>query len=179
MAMTLGGRAAEEIIFGDITTGAGQDIEVVTRLARMMVCAYGMNDKIGPIKYGDFRSHVHIRYDAPPVHESSEATAREIDIEVKKLIDDAHQRALTILKEHSDELEKLAQTLLEKETISAAEVDVLLGRVQAETPAEDANAETAEEAITAADVPAEDTEAKAEVQTDASSDSAAEQESMA
>ena len=132
MAMTLGGRAAEEIIFGDITTGAGQDIEVVSRLARMMVCAYGMNEKIGPIKYGDFRSHVHIRFDAPPVHESSEETAREIDIEVKKLIDDAHQRALDILKEHSDELEKLAQTLLEKETISAAEVDVLLGRVKPE-----------------------------------------------
>ena len=179
MAMTLGGRAAEEIIFGDITTGAGQDIEVVTRLARMMVCAYGMNDKIGPIKYGDFRSHVHIRYDAPPVHESSEATAREIDIEVKKLIDDAHQRALTILKEHSDELEKLAQTLLEKETISAAEVDVLLGRVQAETPAEDANDDTAAEAVAATDTPAEATEAKAEVQAAESSDTAAEQESMA
>lgn len=66
------------------------------------------------------------------MHESSEETAREIDIEVKKLIDDAHQRALDILKEHSDELEKLAQTLLEKETISAAEVDVLLGRVKPE-----------------------------------------------
>lgn len=128
MAMTLGGRAAEEIIFGDITTGAGQDIEVVSRLARMMVCAYGMNEKIGPIKYGDFRSHVHIRFDAPPVHESSEETAREIDVEVKKLIDDAHARAVQILTEHRDELEKLAQTLLEKETISAAEVDVLLGR---------------------------------------------------
>ena len=143
MAMTLGGRAAEEIIFGDITTGAGQDIEVVTRLARMMVCAYGMNDKIGPIKYGDFRSHVHIRFDAPPVHESSEATAREIDVEVKKLIDDAHARALAILTEHRDELEKLAQTLLERETISASEVDVLLGRTPVETVE---TAETATEA---------------------------------
>ncbi|MBE6366872.1 MAG: ATP-dependent zinc metalloprotease FtsH [Lentisphaerae bacterium] len=158
MAMTLGGRAAEEIIFGDITTGAGQDIEVVSRLARMMVCAYGMNDKIGPIKYGDFRSHVHIRFDAPPVHESSEATAREIDIEVKKLIDDAHARALAILNEHRDELEKLAQTLLEKETISAAEVDVLLGRTAAEpqdVPAENtdsaaSNNSEAAESVTAA-----------------------------
>ena len=153
MAMTLGGRAAEEIIFGDITTGAGQDIEVVSRLARMMVCAYGMNDKIGPIKYGDFRSHVHIRYDAPPVHESSEETAREIDIEVKKLIDDAHQRALAILKEHADELEKLAQALLKKETISAAEVDVLLGRAPAEAPAEEtAESDSAEAAAESEDV---------------------------
>ena len=133
MAMTLGGRAAEEIIFGDITTGAGQDIEVVSRLARMMVCAYGMNEKIGPIKYGDFRSHVHIRFDAPPVHESSEETAREIDIEVKKLIDEAHVRALQILNDNRDELEKLAQALLERETLSAQEVDVLLGRTPAET----------------------------------------------
>ena len=150
MAMTLGGRAAEEIIFGDITTGAGQDIEVVSRLARMMVCAYGMNEKIGPIKYGDFRSHVHIRFDAPPVHESSEETAREIDIEVKKLIDEAHQRALTILNEHRDELEKLAQTLLEKETISAAEVDVLLGRVEEATVTDEAKpaGEAVEEVVT-------------------------------
>jgi len=156
MAMTLGGRAAEEIIFGDITTGAGQDIEVVSRLARMMVCAYGMNEKIGPIKYGDFRSHVHIRFDAPPVHESSEETAREIDIEVKKLIDEAHKRAVDILTENRDELEKLAQALLERETLSAAEVDELLGRNIAdetsEAVAEDAceaaeKAEKAEDAV--------------------------------
>ena len=148
MAMTLGGRAAEEIIFGDITTGAGQDIEVVSRLARMMVCAYGMNDKIGPIKYGDFRSHVHIRFDAPPVHESSEATAREIDIEVKKLIDEAHERARKILTDNRHELEKLAQTLLEKETLTAKEVDILLGRAvagdDAEKPADSTETEVVE-----------------------------------
>ena len=156
MAMTLGGRAAEEIIFGDITTGAGQDIEVVTRLARMMVCAYGMNDKIGPIKYGDFRSHVHIRYDAPPVHESSEETAREIDVEVKKMIDEAHQRALQILNDHRDELEKLSQTLLEKETLSAAEVDVLLGRVPApEAPGEEVAEVPAADEAAVGSVPAE------------------------
>ena len=148
MAMTLGGRAAEEIIFGDITTGAGQDIEVVSRLARMMVCAYGMNEKIGPIKYGDFRSHVHIRFDAPPVHESSEATAREIDIEVKKLIDEAHERALKILTDNRHELEKLAQTLLEKETLSAKEVDILLGRATVETAVENADSVEATDAET-------------------------------
>lgn len=153
MAMTLGGRAAEEIVFGDITTGAGQDIEVVSRLARMMVCAYGMNEKIGPIKYGDFRSHVHIRFDAPPVHESSEETAREIDVEVKKLIDDAHARALAILNEHRDELEKLSQALLERETISAKEVDELLERVPAAAAAE-CDAATVEPAAENADVSA-------------------------
>ncbi|MBE6380351.1 MAG: ATP-dependent zinc metalloprotease FtsH [Lentisphaerae bacterium] len=144
MAMTLGGRAAEEIIFGDITTGAGQDIEVVSRLARMMVCAYGMNEKIGPIKYGDFRSHVHIRFDAPPVHESSEETAREIDVEVKKLIDEAHARAVQILTDNRDELEKMAQALLERETLTAAEVDVLLGRCNAGS-GDDAESDSAAE----------------------------------
>ena len=162
MAMTLGGRAAEEIIFGDITTGAGQDIEVVSRLARMMVCAYGMNEKIGPIKYGDFRSRVHIRFDAPPVHESSEETAREIDIEVKKLIDEAHARALKILSDNRDELEKLAQTLLEKETLSAKEIDILLGRNIPET-AENVPEEAAETPAetTAEAVASENTQADA------------------
>jgi cell division protease FtsH len=109
-----------------------------------------MNDKIGPIKYGDFRSHVHIRFDAPPVHESSEATAREIDIEVKKLIDEAHERARKILTDNRHELEKLAQTLLEKETLSAKEVDILLGRAvaddEAEKPADGTETEVAETA---------------------------------
>jgi cell division protease FtsH len=110
-----------------------------------------MNDKIGPIKYGDFRSRVHVRYDAPPVHESSEETAREIDVEVKKMIDEAHQRALQILNDHRDELEKLSQALLEKETLSAAEVDVLLGRV----PAAETAAETVADAPASEDAAAE------------------------
>ena len=131
MTMSLGGRVAEELVIGDITTGAAQDIEVVSRLARMMVCVYGMNDRIGPIKYGDFRQHVHIRYDAPPVHETSEETAREIDVEVKKLVDSALDRVRRILNEHRGELEKLAQALLVRETLTAAEVDELLGRVPA------------------------------------------------
>ncbi len=128
MTMSLGGRVAEEQVIGDITTGAAQDIEVVSRLARMMVCVYGMNDKIGPIKYGDFREHVHIRFDAPPVHDSSEETAREIDVEVRNLVYTALDRARKLLTAHRDELEKLAQALLERETLSAVEVNVLLGR---------------------------------------------------
>ena len=134
MTMSLGGRVAEELVIGDITTGAAQDIEVVSRLARMMVCVYGMNDKIGPIKYGDFRQHVHIRFDAPPVHESSEETAREIDVEVKNLVQEALRRARKILTDHRDELEKLAQALLERETLTASEVDALLGRTSPPPP---------------------------------------------
>ena len=122
-----------------------------------------MNEKIGPIKYGDFRSHVHIRFDAPPVHESSEETAREIDVEVKKLIDEAHARALQILTDHRDELEKLATALLERETLSAAEIDVLLGRVtetvQEATPEESA----AEEPAAPAENTPESTASEAEI----------------
>ena len=177
MAMTLGGRAAEEIIFGDITTGAGQDIEVVSRLARMMVCAYGMNEKIGPIKYGDFRSHVHIRFDAPPVHESSEETAREIDVEVKKLIDEAHARALQILTDHRDELEKLATTLLDKETLSAAEIDVLLGRVT-EPVKEEAPEKTENDAAPVEDAPAENAPESAAQETEDAAEKSAEQDAQ-
>ena len=175
--MTLGGRAAEEIIFGDITTGAGQDIEVVSRLARMMVCAYGMNEKIGPIKYGDFRSHVHIRFDAPPVHESSEETAREIDVEVKKLIDEAHARALQILTDHRDELEKLATTLLDKETLSAAEIDVLLGRVT-EPVKEEAPEKTENDAAPVEDAPAENAPESAAQETEDAAEKSAEQDAQ-
>jgi len=142
MTMSLGGRVAEELVIGDITTGAAQDIEVVSRLARMMVCVYGMNDRIGPIKYGDFRQHVHIRYDAPPVHETSEETAREIDVEVKKLVDSALDRVRRILNEHRGELEKLAQALLVRETLTAAEVDELLGRAPASAAETAENPET-------------------------------------
>ena len=127
LVVLMGGRTAEEIIFNDISTGASSDIEVATRIARQMVCIFGMNDKIGPVRYSEYHEQMRVRADAPPSETYSQETAREIDVEVRKLLDDAHVKATKMLEEHHDQLELLAQELLEKETLSVAEVRKLIG----------------------------------------------------
>ncbi len=139
MIVSMGGRVAEELIFGDITTGAAQDIQHASHIARMMVCVFGMDNAIGPIKYGDFREHVHVRMDAAPQDILSQETAREIDMAVKSLITTAHQKAKEILERERKRLEKLAETLLERETLSVYEVEELLElphRKELEAPAD-------------------------------------------
>ena len=136
MSMTMGGRAAEELIFGDITTGASGDIAQLTSMARRMVCLFGMSDKIGPTKVGDFSVHPHLRIDGPQPEQLAPETAREIDLEIRRLVNNAINTARNVLKTHRDELEKLAETLLEKETLSIEEINVLLGRVFAESVVE-------------------------------------------
>ena len=128
MEMTMGGRAAEEIVIGDITTGASSDINHLSRIARLMVCMYGMSEKLGPIKYGNFPSHPHMRIDMPPEDAVSPETAREIDLEIRRISERAMQSARDCLNTHRDELEKLAQALLERETLSIDEINELLGR---------------------------------------------------
>ncbi len=149
LVVLMGGRTAEEIIFNDISTGASSDIEVATRIARQMVCIFGMIDKIGPIRYSEYHEQMRVRADAPPSETYSQETAREIDIEVKKLLDDAHNKATAILKEHHDQVELLAQELLEKETLSVAEVRTLIGM-----PPKDDDPVQAEEAAVQAAEPA-------------------------
>ncbi|MCQ2380530.1 MAG: ATP-dependent metallopeptidase FtsH/Yme1/Tma family protein, partial [Victivallaceae bacterium] len=131
MAMCMGGRAAEEIIFGDITTGASADIQHMTAIAKHMVCIYGMAEGIGPTKVGDFSNHPHLRIDGPPADMPSPETQREIDLEVRRLVNEALESARTCLKEHADELKLLAEELLKKETLDISEIDVLLGRTAA------------------------------------------------
>ena len=127
MAMSLGGRAAEEIVFGDITTGAAADIQHLTDIARKMVCQFGMSEKLGPVKMGDFTNHPHMRIDGLPPDGISNETEREIDLEVRALVDEAYANAKNCLIEHRDQLEKIANALLEKETISIDEINTLLG----------------------------------------------------
>jgi len=144
MAMAMGGRAAEELAFGDITTGASADIQHLTDIARHMVCIYGMSEKIGPIKVGDFSIHPHLRIDGPPPEQLSPETAREIDLEVRRLIETALASARECLTSHRDELEKLAQALLERETLDVSEINVLLGLNQPLPAADGQTAEAAE-----------------------------------
>jgi len=122
----LGGRSAEEIFFSDISTGAQNDIEVATRIARLMVTEYGMSS-LGPIQYERDSSSVFLGRDYTSVQKNfSTQIAFEIDTEVRKIIDEAHDEAHKILKEHKEDVILLAETLLEKETISAEEIKYLL-----------------------------------------------------
>jgi len=127
LARLMGGRVAEEIVFKDVTSGAAGDIQHATKIARAMVCTFGMNDKLGPILYHDQDHPLYVRRDGAPAESYSETTAREIDIEVKKLIEDAYARARNLVIAKRDELEKIAVALLEKETIDAVELRRMLG----------------------------------------------------
>jgi len=120
--MMLGGRVAEEIQFGDITTGASDDIEKATDLARRMVMEYGMSDRLGPMKYGHNQSEVFLGRDYGRSQDYSDEMASIIDEEVRKMIERAHEEAHSILTTHKDVLDKLAGALIERETVDADEV---------------------------------------------------------
>ena len=122
----LGGRTSEEIFFGDVSTGAQNDIEVATRIARMMVTEYGMSS-LGPIQYESNTGSVFLGRDYNSTQKNfSTQVAFEIDKEVRKIIDDAHEEARRILTEKKQDVILIAKTLLEKETITAEEISTVL-----------------------------------------------------
>src|SRR5690606_5143643 len=127
LAMFFGGRAAEEIIFGKgaVTTGAGNDIERATALARRMVTQFGMSEKIGLMAVGEREQEVFLGREFGSRREVSEETAQMVDSEVKRLLDEAHATALRLLNEHRDLLDRIAEALLERETIDREDLDLL------------------------------------------------------
>ncbi len=124
LAMAMGGRVAEELIFGadKVSNGASGDIKMATNQARMMVTEWGMSDVIGMIAYGDNSQEVFLGHSVTQTKNLSEDTARKIDAEIRAIIDGAYGRAKTILSEHMDELHLLAKGLLEHETLSGDEI---------------------------------------------------------
>ena len=122
MCVTLGGRAAEDIIFGKISTGAQNDLERITKLAYSMVTIYGMNDKLGNISYYDSKGSEY-NFNKP----YSETTAREIDVEVRQIIQTAYQRTVDLLSDKREKLEILAQELLKKEVLFQSDLERLVG----------------------------------------------------
>ncbi len=126
LPVMMGGRVAEELIFGDITTGAYDDLQKATELARNMVCRYGMSQKIGPIIFGKEQGMVFLGRDLGEERNYSEDTARLIDSEIKRVLQEAYDKAKKILTDNRDKLEILAQKLLDKETLDGAEVRVFL-----------------------------------------------------
>jgi AFG3 family protein len=123
MCMTLGGRAAEEIVFGKISTGALSDLERITKMAYSMVTVYGMNDKIGNISFYDSKASEY-NFNKP----YSEATSQTIDNEVRKIISDAYERTKKLLRDKLPQLEIVAQKLLEKEIIFQSDLETLIGK---------------------------------------------------
>ena len=121
----LGGRVAEELVFDDITTGASQDLKQATKMAKAMVTKYGMSDNIGLICYDNDDDEVFIGRDLAHTRGYSEGVASAIDEEVKRIIDDAYQKAKTMIIENRSVLDACAKLLLEKEKISRDEFEAL------------------------------------------------------
>jgi cell division protease FtsH len=126
MAMTLGGRAAEEIIFGEITTGASNDLEKVTETAKQMVMRYGMSERLGPRVFGHDRSQPFLGREFSSEPDYSDEIAREIDDEIRRVVEEAHQTAKDILTEHREGMDRISKILLERETIDSEQFEQLL-----------------------------------------------------
>ncbi|MDY7079358.1 MAG: ATP-dependent zinc metalloprotease FtsH, partial [Chloroflexota bacterium] len=119
LALALGGRAAEELVFGDVTTGAANDLEQVTEKARAMVTRYGMSAKLGPMTFGQKEELVFLGKEIGEQRDYSEAVAQEIDAEVRRIVHEAHERARDVLIRHREQLDRIAQRLIEVETLDA------------------------------------------------------------
>ena len=126
MAMTLGGRAAEEIVFDEITTGASNDIEKVTATAKQMVMRFGMSDKLGPRVFGHDHGMPFLGREFSSEPDYSDEIAREIDDEIRRIVEDAHQQAKDILTKHREMLTTISEILLKRETIEREEFEALL-----------------------------------------------------
>jgi cell division protease FtsH len=126
IAVLLGGRIAEEVIFGKLSTGAGNDIERSTELARRMVCEWGMSEKLGPLSYGKREEQVFLGRDyGSRTQDYSEQTAVEIDQEVRSIVQQQYVRVKETLSQNRDRLEKFARVLVERETLDAEEIRAL------------------------------------------------------
>ncbi|MBI4515676.1 MAG: ATP-dependent metallopeptidase FtsH/Yme1/Tma family protein [Deltaproteobacteria bacterium] len=126
LTILFGGRVAEELVLQHMTTGAGNDIEKATELARRMICEWGMSDKLGPMTFGKKNEEIFLGRDFTQVQDYSEETAREIDDEVRRIIQASYQIARDLLETNLDVLHKIAESLLEKEVLDGGEIDEIL-----------------------------------------------------
>ena len=122
----MGGRAAEKLVFDEFTTGAGNDIERATTLARRMVCSWGMSDKLGPLSFGEKQEEIFLGREISQHRDFSEETARVIDGEVRVIVESAAEQADEILRNNLDKLHLLATALLEHEILDSVEIDQIL-----------------------------------------------------
>lgn len=154
IAILFGGRVAEKLVFNEITTGAGNDIERASELARKMVCEWGMSDELGPLAYGKKEEQIFLGREIAQHRDYSEETAQKIDAAVKQIILDANQKVTRLLEENMDILDAVAEELLEKETIMLEDMDRIIATLRGE--------ETETEEVT--ETPAESGEEKETVE---------------
>ncbi len=127
LAVLLGGRAAEEVAFNEITTGAAGDIRYATEISRSMVCNWGMSDKLGPVSFGHAKRQVFLGREMAYPDEISERTAELIDSEIRRFVDESLDRARTLVRENKEKLHDLAKALLDRETLTSEDVEAILG----------------------------------------------------
>ncbi|MBU1706983.1 cell division protein FtsH, partial [bacterium] len=140
----LGGRAAELLVFEETTTGAGDDLEKATQIARKMVCEWGMSPKLGPLTFGQKEEEIFIGREIAHVREYSEDTAKMIDSEISRIVNEADKTAQRLLQENRDKLDSLAKTLLERECLDGDEIDAILQlpkQDSSETPSQESLSE--------------------------------------
>jgi cell division protease FtsH len=127
ISILMGGRAAEEIVLKMQTTGAGNDIERASQLARKMVCEYGMSEKLGPLTFGKKEEQIFLGREISQHRDYSEETAQKIDEEVLSIVNTAYQKTSNLIKDNLDTLNTMAKALLEKETLTAKDIDEIMG----------------------------------------------------
>ncbi len=130
IAVLLGGRSAEKVVFGEVSSGAESDLKQVTQMARRMVCQWGMSEELAPVAFRHGEEHVFLGREMAQAKDFSEHTAQIIDREISTIAREMENKALALLQEHREELDALAEALLERETLVAEEIDALLGRPQ-------------------------------------------------
>ncbi len=134
IAILMGGRAAEEIVLKTQTTGAGNDIERASDLARKMVCDYGMNEGLGPLTFGKSEEQIFLGREISQHRDYSELTAQKIDDEVRNIVNSAYEKTSKLIKDNVDTLHKMAEALLEKETLDGKDIDKIMGIKEEPTP---------------------------------------------
>jgi len=148
----LGGRVAEELIFESVTSGASNDLERATAIARKMVCEWGMSDKLGPLSYGEKEGEVFLGRDYGHVKNYSEATAMAIDDEIRRIVEECYERTTEILSQHKDSLIIVSEALLERENMDGSEIKAMIfGAEEATEDEPDQAAVTEEETAVAQD----------------------------
>ncbi len=134
LTVKMGGRVAEEIVFGDVTNGAAGDIKMATAMARKMICEWGMSEKLGMVEYGEHEDYVFLGRDISRARDYSEATAEEIDREVRRLLDEAYRTAKETLLGNRDKLDVIAKALLEYETLDGSQIKQIVEHGQLVNP---------------------------------------------
>ncbi len=133
LAILMGGRVAEELVFKNVTTGAGNDLERATDLARKMVCEWGMSEKLGPLTFGHKEDTVFLGRDFATKRDFSDQVSLEIDLEIRRFVTENYERTKRVLTERMTSLKALAEALLEKEVLDAPEIDQILLQSSSQT----------------------------------------------